>query len=130
VREQTNRRAAFRAAVVGVLLALTASVGLVLPTSAAAGSGGVTTTGSTHASIAPTVSQAGPSAARMSHATYARAAAVDRSTGGHGDAVGATTLLVLALLALMAAVAPSWRRRTSLAGTGTGPRAPPTPAFC
>lgn len=129
VSQQWDRRAAFGAAVVGVLLAITASVGLALSPATPTASG-VTTTGSTHASVGLAASQVEPAVLGVSHPASTRAAGIDRPSGGPGYAVAVIGLLVLALLALAVAVSTAWRRPTSLSGSASGPRAPPTPAFC
>ncbi len=115
---------------VGVLVAVTASVGLVLSPTDVTASAGVTASGSTQLSVAAALSQVEPTALRTTHPASTRAAGIDRLSGGHGYAVAASALLVLALLALVAAAATSWRHPASLMRRASGPRAPPALAAC
>ena len=130
MNQHPSRRAALAAAFVGVLLAVTASVGLVLSPTDATASAGAALSGTTHVAVAAAVSQVEPSALGTTHPASTRTAGLDRSSGGHGYAVAASVLLVLSMLALVAAAATTRRRPASLMRTASGPRAPPALAAC
>jgi len=126
VSQQTGRRAAFGAAVLGMLLALSASVGITLaPTQHA----GPVPVAAADVSVADATAHDEPSVLPAARSTSARTIGTDRLAGGHGDTAAAFALLAVAFLAL--AVAADTRcRYASRAPVGTGPRAPPTPAAC
>ena len=126
VSQQTGRRAAFGAAVLGMLLALSASVGITLaPTQHA----GPVPVAAADVSVADATAHVEPSVLPAARSTSARTIGTDRLAGGPGDTAAAFALLAVAFLAL--AVAADTRcRYASRAPVGTGPRAPPTPAAC
>ena len=126
VSQQTGRRAAFGAAVLGMLLALSASVGITLaPTQHA----GPVPVAAADVSVADATAHDEPSVLPAARSTSARTIGTDRLAGGPGDTAAAFALLAVAFLAL--AVAADTRcRYASRAPVGTGPRAPPTPAAC
>jgi hypothetical protein len=105
-------------------------VGFVLAPTDMTAAADVTASGSTHVSVVAALSQVESSALGTSHPASTRTAGLDRSSGGHGYAVAASALLVLALLALVVAAATSWRRPASVMRRAAGPRAPPALAAC
>jgi len=126
VSQQTGRRAAFGAAVLGMLLALSASVGITLaPTQHA----GPVPVAAADVSVADATAHVEPSVLPAARSTSARTIGTDRLAGGHGDTAAAFALLAVAFLAL-AVAADTPCRYASRAPVGTGPRAPPTPAAC
>jgi len=126
VSQQTGRRAAFGAAVLGMLLALSASVGITLaPTQHA----GPVPVAAADVSVADATAHVEPSVLPAARSTSARTIGTDRLAGGPGDTAAAFALLAVAFLAL-AVAADTPCRYASRAPVGTGPRAPPTPAAC
>ena len=128
--QQQSRRAALGAAVLGVLLALSAGLGV---TMAPAASSAVTSSTSSvvhDTAISATTTHLSPSSLRAVHPAASRTTGVDRLSGGAGYAVLATVLLALACLALLAAATTAWRRPSSLTRSASGPRAPPAFAAC
>ena len=126
VSQQTGRRAAFGAAVLGMLLALSASVGITLaPTQHA----GPVPVAAADVSVADATAHDEPSVLPAARSTSARTIGTDRLAGGPGDTAAAFALLAVAFLAL-AVAADTPCRYASRAPVGTGPRAPPTPAAC
>ena len=129
VSQQTGRRAAFGAAVLGMLLALSASVGITLAPSAPTQHAGPVPVAAADVSVADATAHVEPSVLPAARSTSARTIGTDRLAGGPGDTAAAFALLAVAFLAL--AVAADTRcRYASRAPVGTGPRAPPTPAAC
>jgi hypothetical protein len=118
------------AAVVSVLLALTAGVGVFLAPTAATASSGAGTAGSSDVSLASARSHLAPSVLRSAHRAPSRTVGVDRFSAGHGYGAVPVALLVLSLLAVLAAATTSWRRPSSVTPGASGPRAPPALAAC
>jgi hypothetical protein len=130
VSQQSSRRAALGAAVLGVLLALSVGLGTALAPSAPATVGARTTTLAHDAAISASTSHVSPSSLRAVRPPAARTVGVDRLTGGPGYAVVAAALLVLACMAVVAGATTAWRRSSSLTRSASGPRAPPAFAAC
>jgi len=129
VSQQQNRRAALGAAVLGVLLALSAGLGI---TAAAAAPATVAarTAVSHDTAISAASSHVSPSSLRAVHPAASRTTGVDRLSGGAGYALLAAALLALACLAVLAEATTAWRRPSSLTRSASGPRAPPAFSAC
>jgi hypothetical protein len=129
VSQPSRRRAAFGAAVLGVLLALASSLGIAAPARAAAPD--IATSTSSSASFNAASGTLDNAAVRTSHSSALGSTASHRTYGGVGSApaaISAIALLLLAGLSLLVGVrripdATSWRSPGA-----AGPRAPPV--FC
>jgi len=130
VSQQTGRRAAFAAAFVGVLLAVSSSLGLAWVPATATAPARTVTTLSSDVMIAATTSHVAPSLPRVAHPASTRSVTVDRAVGGPASAVAAAALLILALVALGIATAAWCRRSSSPTRRAAGPRAPPAFVAC
>ena len=128
--QQQSRRAALGAAVLGVLLALSAGLGVALAPVASTASAASTSAVAHDTAISAASSHVLPSSLRAVHPAASRTTGVDRQSGGAGYAVLATVLLALACLAVLAAATTAWRRPSSLTRSASGPRAPPAFAAC
>lgn len=128
VNQPSGRRAAFGAALLGVLLLLVPGAAGVLPQPVAP----VPVDASSSApSLGSSTSELGHAVLRTSHSSVSGAIGTDRGAVGKGSSAAVpVTLLLLALACLAVAVR---RSRTSLS-TATvgahGSRAPPAPASC
>jgi hypothetical protein len=127
VSQQQSRRAALGAAVLGVLLALSAGLGVALaPATSTAPA--ATTSAVAHDTVISAASLHVSPSLRALHPAATRTTGVDRL--GAGYALVAAALLALACLAVLAAATTAWRRPSSLTRSASGPRAPPAFAAC
>ena len=120
-----TRRAAFAAAFVGALLALISCLTGVLPSTAAPDR---VAASSSAPAIDAAPAQAGHAVVRTSHASFATATGIDRTSGGHGAPLAlAAALLLLAAGCLAVAVRRSRGWRTAALDGVRACRAPPAP---
>jgi hypothetical protein len=129
VSQQQSRRAAFGAAVLGVLLALSAGLGIALAPGASTAPS-ASTSAVAHDTAISAASWHGSQSLRAVHPAAFRTTGIERLSAGAGYVVVAAALLALACLAVLAAATTAWRRPSSLTRSASGPRAPPAFAAC
>ncbi|MFC6237584.1 hypothetical protein [Longivirga aurantiaca] len=126
--QPSGRRAAFGAALLGVLLLLVSGVAGALPQSVATAP---VAASSSAPSLEASTSQLGHAALRTSHASVTGAIGADRSAVGKGSSSAVpVTLLLLALACLAIAVRRARTPMSSAPVRARGSRAPPTLASC
>jgi hypothetical protein len=128
VSQQQSPRAAFGAAVLGVLLALSAGLGIALAPGASTAPS-ASTSAVAHDTAISAASWHGSQSLRAVHQAASRTG-IERLSAGAGYVDIAAALLALACLAVLAAATTAWRRPSSLTRSASGPRAPPAFAAC